>query len=351
MIKEVLSRVDPVHYGFRDVSYEWDEEIANYFGVPIRQIFFADKPVKNNLKQSLKKQLKKIFLHVPALRQVFLDSQRPVLTQDINMPLSVCFVMFPAELSICEGNNCLPILLDIWDDFHFMEVIRRTKNLKLFYVTSRDAYNKIKELSPTSKVCYMPQSISDKYYSENFTAYRNKIVDVVQIGRRNPLLHEYMLRYISMHENIEYVYTENGEGVSSLGRKTWPLRTRNDYMKLLAASKVSLTGCSGVDNARENTFGICFITPRFYEAAISGCALISRYPDNQEFRELNASRYFPNVKSYEHFTECLEHALAQTPEELYAQNHEFIINSLTSKRAEQIQRDLENLTCGILLPD
>ncbi len=74
---------------------------------------------------------------------------------------------------------------------------------------------------------------------------------------------------------------------------------------------------------------------------MSGCALISRYPDNEEFRELNAARYFPSVTSYEHFTECLERTLLQTPEELYAQNHNFIINSLTSKRAEQIQKDIE----------
>ena len=116
-------------------------------------------------------------------------------------------------------------------------------------------------------------------------------------------------------------------------------------MNMLASSKVSIVGCSGIDNARAETNGICFVTPRFYESAVMGCTLIGRYPDNQEFTELNMRKHCPNITSYEHFCEALEHALAQTPEELYAQNRDFIINSLTSKRAEQIKHDLEELTC------
>ncbi|MBQ7543312.1 MAG: hypothetical protein IJT02_00020 [Synergistaceae bacterium] len=85
------------------------------------------------------------------------------------------------------------------------------------------------------------------------------------------------------------------------------------------------------------------MTPRFYESAILGCALLGRYPDNEEFRALNTSRYCPNITSYEQFACELEHALTQTPEELYAQNRDFIISSLTSRRAEQIQHDLETL--------
>ena len=103
--------------------------------------------------------------------------------------------------------------------------------------------------------------------------------------------------------------------------------------------------CSGIDGARPDVNGNCFVTPRFYESAVVGCSLIGRYPDNQEFRELNMSRYCPNITSYDQFVRELERALAIAPEELYAQNRDFILNSLTSKRAEQIQKDLEELTC------
>lgn len=351
MIGEILSRVEMRKQGFRDVVYEWEEECTKYFGVPVRKVMAQSKlPEKKTLatklKRTLRKTAQKILIVIPPLHRKLFDLRRPPLTQNINMPLSLCFVMNVGETPAYTGSNCLPIFLDIWSDWEINEAARLTRDFKLFYLTSRDAYNRMKALHPSSNVRYMPLSIADKYHSENFTAYRDKIIDVIQAGRQNPVLHEYMMRYTREHRDIEYVYREKGVYVSTAGSRTWLANTRSDYMGLLAASRVSLTGCSGVDNAREDTYGICTVTPRFYEAAVSGCALISRYPDNEEFRELNAARYFPSVTSYEHFTECLERALSQIPEELYAQNHDFIINSLTSKRAEQIQKDIEALTCA-----
>ena len=246
-----------------------------------------------------------------------------------------------------RGANCIPMFLDVWSKADFASVIRQTKGFKLFYVTARDVFNRIKAKDPSSGVHYMPQSVSDKYHSENFAAYRNKYIDVFMPGRGNPVLHQYMLRYAAEHPNIKYVHRcenltpGNWQCKSTDGSISLPLNTREEYIHVLSSAKVSLVGCSGIDNARADTYGICFATPRFYESAILGCALIGRYPDNQEFRELNMSSYCPNITSYEHFCEALEHALAQTPEELYAQNRDFIINSLTSKRAQQIQRDLE----------
>ena len=351
MIHEVLSRVELTNQGFRDVCYEWEEVLAEYFRVPIRKVFAASKPRQKKstatfLKKAAKNIAKKVLLSFPALRQVLWDSRNPALVQDIHMPLSVHFAMNCAELSVCTGINCLPVLLDVFTDWQISEAIRRVGSLRLFYVTSRDAYNRIRAAVPSCKVHYMPLSISDKYHSENFTAYRNKYVDVSMPGRGNPVLHRYMLRYAEEHRNIRYVFRhENREYASTDGSISMQANDRAGYMNILAASRVSIVGCSGVDNAREDTNGICCVTPRWYESAVMGCALIGRYPDNEEFRELNMSRYCPNVTSYEQFCECLERALAQTPEELYAQNHDFIINSLTSKRAEQIQHDLEEIIC------
>ena len=158
-----------------------------------------------------------------------------------------------------------------------------------------------------------------------------------------------MLRYAAEHPNIKYVHrnadlTPGHWSCSSTdGSISLPLNTREEYIRVLSSAKVSLVGSSGMDNTRAGTNGICFATPRFYESAILGCALLGRYPDNQEFADLNMHKYCPNITSYEHFCEELEHALTQTPEELYAQNRDFILNSLTSKRAQQIQNDLEAL--------
>ena len=350
MIGEVLSRVDARWEFFRDVCYEWEEECAEYLGVPLRKIFVESKPplaktpLSNKLSHALHVIAKKTFQVFPPVKRVLWDPKHPAYNQDMNLPLSICFIMFVTEMPILTGSNCIPVFCDVWSDFMIEEVARRTRNFKLFYVTYLEVYKLMKSRYPWSSVHYMPQSVSDKYHSENFAAYRDKTIDVVQVGRRNPVLHEYMLRYVREHNGIEYVYGENGTGVSASGGRPWPIKTRSDYMNILAASKVSLTGCSGVDSSRPYTYGICAITPRFYEAAVSGCAIISRYPDNEEFTRLKARNYFPNVTSYEQFCYELERALAMTPEELYAQNRDFILNSLTSRRAEQIRNDLEALS-------
>ena len=353
MISEVLSRVELARQGCRDVYYEWEEECAKYFGVPIRKVIIDSRPTSQNdaaakslirfVKDNARKLLPSLYSCLYRIRWAY---SSPPLTQDIKANLSICFVMFVSEMSVCEGSNGILIFLDAWDNFHFWDIIRRTKNFKLFYVTSRDVYNRIKAKAPSSNVRYMPLSIADKYHSVNFTAYRDKYIDVVMPGRGNPVLHEYMLKYESEHSNIKYLCKRGNRVYTSRdGSISINADDREGYMNMLAASRVSIVGCSGIDNARPDTNGICFVTPRFYESAIMGCALIGRYPDNEEFTELNMRKYCPNITSYEQFCECLEHALAQTPEELYAQNHDFIINSLTSKRAEQIRHDLEALTC------
>ena len=341
MIGEVLSRVELTDEFFRDVCYEWEAVLSEYFNVPIRKVYGSDKPVKLSVRQAAQK----ILLSLPALKRLLWNTRRPILTQDISRPLTIFFAMNHNELSVGVGSNCIPILLDAFNDWQIGEAIRRMGKLKLSYVTARDVYNYIKAKSPSSNVHYMPLSISDKYYSENFTAYRNKYIDVCMPGRGNPVLHTYMLRYAEEHNNIKYVYKSGNQVyVSPDGSVSLRADDRAGYMNMIASSRVSLLGCSGIDNAREDTNGICFVSPRFYESAIMGCALLGRYPDNEEFTDLKMRRYCPNITSYEQFCHELERALAQTPEQLYAQNRDFILNSLTSKRAEQIQRDLASLS-------
>lgn len=263
------------------------------------------------------------------------------------------------DLSILPKHNTLPIFIDVFTDDSIRRIISQLKDFKLFYVTSRDIFNRIKARSPKINVQYIPMSVSERYYSHNFMNYRVKPIDVIQIGRRNSVLHEYMLRYAGEHRNIDYVYSDNGSNIrnnyiSTLRGNLGQILGREEFIRFLASAKVSLLSSPGIDDSRKLNMDdnmtrkeyltLDYPTARFYESAILGCALIGRYPNNQEFCEFNMSRYCPNITSYEQFTQCLERALAQTPEELYAQNHDFIINSLTSKRAEQIKHDLEDIS-------
>ena len=298
--------------------------------------------------------IKKIFPFLKTIKRkaknVIEDVTAIPLTQDINAPLSLFFVMFANYISMAKSCNSLPVFIDIWDNRTLDLIVKKTENMKLFYVTSRDIFDFIKAKSPDSNVHYMPLSVSDEYYSTNFEKYRHKSIDVIQIGRQNPILHEYMLRYAEENKGIDYVYSSNGTNgnnwyISTLRGALPSVTERSNFINFLSSAKISLVSSPCIDGNKMLELQPKYPTPRFYESAILGCALLGRYPDNQEFRELNMSRYCPNITSYEQFVKELERALAQTPEQLFAQNREFIINSLTSKRAEQIQHDLEALTC------
>lgn len=342
MIKEVLSRHEANHEVFYDVCYEWEEEFAKYFNVP-RRLVEVNIAYKNSKVANISRKIKSVIRKFPGVHK-FSRSIMPPLSLNINDAVSVGFIMSPITSSFCHNSNCVPIFLDIWSPEDFKSVIRQTKNLAIFYVTSRDAYNRILAYFPASNVKFMPLSVSDKYYSRNFESYRNKSVDVIQFGRKNPVLHDYMLKYAAEHKSIDYVYTGKNSYMSTKRGEMKYFTRREDFMNAIASAKVCLVGCSGIDNARPDTFGIQFVTPRFYEAAVLGCALMGRYPDNQEFRELGVKEVCPNIQSYDEFVTCLEKFLAMTPEELYAQNHDFIVNSLTSKRAQQLEQDLRAIT-------
>ena len=89
--------------------------------------------------------------------------------------LLIYYFAFPLDVAVCSHVNCLPVYIDIWND-SIKYVAESTKNLKLFYVTSRAVYNLIKAELPGSNVRYMHLSVSDRYFSPNFEKYRRKTI-------------------------------------------------------------------------------------------------------------------------------------------------------------------------------
>ena len=351
MIKDIL-QIDAPHSTNPGghICWEWNDTLSEILNIPIRhtylstqvqaKIFIAERfPFVKKIYDFVKRSVKRMLGKNTGKNSTPVNNP---IEQDLNAPLSICILMWAdGQYGFIAGQNTIPICIDLVDQ-HLPQLVYKTSKMKLFYVTSREVYDRVRRLAPNSNVHYMPLSVPDKYYSPNFEAYRSKSIDVIQFGRCNDVLHEYMLRYSKEHPNVEYVHSENlrkfgSKYVSTVRGDIGVFSERSQFIELLSHAKVSLVSSSGPD-------GIHFPSPRFYESAILGCALLGRYPDNQEFTELNMRRYCPNITSYEQFCEELERALAQTPEELYAQNREFILNSLTSKRAQQIQRDLASLS-------
>lgn len=183
MIGCVWSLREVEHKAHYDVVYEWEDSFAETLCIK-----------KINLKKwelFLRKVYCKVFKHY-------------TLHQNMKRDFGLFFVMYPKELKFFPHYNVLPVFLDIWSDEDIDFVLEKTQKLKLFYVTSYAVYEKIKKKDPGSCVRYMPLSVSEKYYSEDFERYADKKIDVIQMGRNNPVLHSVPDRILKSHKDTPH---------------------------------------------------------------------------------------------------------------------------------------------------
>lgn len=326
-ITEIVSRRGNESRAFFDVCYEWEDILCEVLNASIRCI-----PL---LEYRMRRAVGKAFPHSYSLHQN-IDSKK----------LAAYFVMFPRELKYYPRINGIPIFLDVWSEEAVDIILEKTRGFQIYYVTSMDALKKIKDKDPDAKVHYMPLSVSDKYFSPYYEKYKDKKYEVIQMGRRNPVLHDFMLQYVSENPDVEYIYSAAGNNVSGLeyistkNGSIGTLDTRENFIRTLSRSKVSLVSSPAIDNEKREKFGVDFPTPRFYESAVLGCAMVGRYTLNDEMKKQDIPMVCDNVNTYEQFKESMDKALNIERTELYKRYEVFIRKNLTSRRAEQIQIDL-----------
>lgn len=260
--------------------------------------------------------------------------------------------MFVGELIFYSGINGIPIFIDVWEEPDFDLLIEKMKNFKIYYVTSLDVYTRIKKKAPESNAYYMPLSVPDKYYSEGFEKYSSKKIDVIQMGRKNEILHNWMLRFVSEHPDVEYFYSQQSSNHSDLvylstkGQKLEGLGNREAFCKTLGSAKISLVSSPNSDGSRKNANGIDYPTPRFYESAALGCYILGRYGNNEEFNQLHLSECCPNIEDYDSFRKAIQDGLRIDRMSLFERNKSFIIQNLTSERVKKVLHDYERLSNG-----
>lgn len=312
---------------YYDVVFEWEDEMAGIFG---SKVDCGSVP---------------FFYLCRAYGKLYKGYRAH---QDLSRAQKICFIMSPLQVKCFSLQNVIPVFMDVWSDEHVNFIVDKTRDLKLFYCTSMEIYDRIKRKDANSRVRYMPLSVSDVYYSENFAAYAGgKSSRVIQIGRKNPVLHQYMLQYVKEHPQVEYIYTTDVrhkdlfEYVSSLRGNIGTITDRKEYIGKLSGAKVSLVSTPAMDGSRKYANGNDFLTPRFYESAVLGCAMIGRYAVNKETEKI--AQICPNITSYEQFVQEMDKALVITPEELFAKEKDFIQSNLTSCRARQIESDIRDI--------
>ena len=290
MINGIISLRNLYNEVHRDTVFEWEDEIARLSNFKIMETEHGLADYKGlNILKRIKKKVSSRSVIQPFYKK-----------QDIQ----IAFILGVYEINFFRSNNCIPIFIDIWDD-GYKYLYRIMPSEYPFFVTSFDVYNKFKNEDKEFNVHYVPLILSDKWMLKSMP---EKTVDVVQVGRKNELLHSYMLEYIKKNPSIEYIHSTFDEKSGYLSyrstadeNKILYLNNRQQYMDFLKKAKVSIFSSPGIDGSRAEANGIDYPTPRFYEIASQYCFMVGRHTDHQEFRDLRIDDVFINVNDYNHF--------------------------------------------------
>lgn len=254
--------------------------------------------------------------------------------------VQICFLMAPPHARKFFTENTIPIYVDVSLN-ELPEIIRQTKNLPIYFVTSYCAYEILREKFHDKKCVYLPFSVSDRYVKQTKSPHRD--IDILQLGRKNRKLHEWALEYAKKHADVDYVYQTQDASLtyeSTIHGNIGRLDTRETFMSMLSRARISLVSSPAFDGGRNFGEGFDFFTPRFFESAAMGCYMLGRYSMNKEAGKLNIASVCPFVENQAKFVSLVDERLQATSFLQEGAYKKFLEENRTSKRVEELKRYL-----------
>jgi hypothetical protein len=303
------------------VVYEWEDIFSDALNIELKSI------KSFSLKQRLIRKLAREFNKYASIK---FNKES----------YGLYFAMAVNSIAGITNQSIIPIYLDV----HLNDIeaiIKQIKKCPLFFVTNYEIY-KILKRKYKLNVYYISLSVSNKHITH--IDISNKSVDIIQIGRANPVLHQYAMKYTQQNPHIDYVYQTFGGSLTYTSTlikdKKLLCSDRNSFMKLLRTSKISLVSSPAMDKVRDFGENIDFFTPRFFESAIARCHMLGRYTQNEECELLKIKNVCANIFSYEDFKQRCNQILGNYEIPQSKAYNEFIENNVTSKRAQFVKEAL-----------
>ncbi len=239
-------------------------------------------------------------------------------------------------------TNVAPYIIDYWKRYdelfekHFV-------SFPVVYISGLEVFEYLKSKRTKVNIKHLPLSVSDRHLSV-FNEATEKDIDIINVGRKNNVIDDYIQQYLIKHPGTNYVHREmeNGENMyySSLHGKIGKLESRYSLLQTLARAKIAIVTSPGIDGGEERTGGFNPVTPRVFEAAIGKCYMIGKYSANNEFNAFGLEKLVEMPDSYSEFEEAVNKKLIM-PFNLQQEYLAFLQENLNSKRIEQLQKDLE----------
>lgn len=256
------------------------------------------------------------------------------------------FVSVLSQLEPYRANHKLVAMVnDVWP-YEYETFIELTKLLPLVYVTNMKVCFELQQRGQQN-VRFMPFSIASQYVSDKIP---EKNFDIIQYGRCNPVLSDYMSELLSRYPSLHYLTTEvdlQKKGVYFVSNKHGVMGRsdqRHTFMRILSQCKISLVSSPGYDIEHDlvrDTGGCYTAAIRYFESASQYCHMLSRHPCNDDFVCTGLDEICDQVSSYQDFEERVTQYLSE-PFSIAKQRayRSFLNKNITTCRAEQVRYDI-----------
>lgn len=264
---------------------------------------------------------------------------------------SFVFEMLPKRglKSHLNNKNVIPCIIDWYlkTEEELSSFFKRYSNHKMIIVTSMQAYKYLCSIKTPIPFRHLPLSLSDKYKITPNTKF-DKDVDVVLMGRQNPVLLGWLEQY--KKENPELIVvsskreTDNYDYYTSEGSFVANAVGREQCINLMKRSRVSLYSTKAMDDDYTdfNTNGFNQVTPRLLECIATGNHVIARYKDNEDTDYYEINSICPHTDSYDSFKKQMDYALSHPVDmKFYSEYLEKHYTSTRVKMLEELMNTLE----------
>ena len=216
-------------------------------------------------------------------------------------------------------------------------------------ISSAEVVEYLKNKNLGSKIYHLPLSISDRYRITADTVYEKKY-DVGLMGRQNPVLENFLQKYIENHPDFVYVYAKpvNNDFAyySSTGEFLGYISTREKYIELMRKCRMGFYSTPGIDGGEKRTNGFNQVTPKFLELLACGCHVIARYKENPDTLYYELRRFSPHIETYEAFEKAGDEARANPPD--MKKHADYLQRHYTSVRVEMLRNILSRYSQSLL---
>lgn len=306
-----------------DIVYEWEDEFSKVLGIPLVPVGkLYDKIYKPGVARKLLNRL-----NYYQIRDKYLFTpEKHFLAFHIGPP---------GVYSFHSRKDVIPIIIDFWKNENLDRLRKIFSTTKIVFVTSKEVYNFLIEKETGITLELLSLSLPDKFCNLEET---KKDIDLIQIGRQNQKINEFVQKFLEEYPETNYVYSVKSEGkVYNVSTKYGIINEgddRNSFIDLLSRSKVSLLSAPGLDGDSVRTGGFSPVTPRFFESAACRCFMLGIYPENEDFMYYGIEKVCENIKDYNSFKEKV---LSFLRSESFPDYSKFLKVNLSSVRANELK--------------